>query len=568
MDPEPRIFYRDPSTATVEWQSVERKPGSVSYTPHGSYVFGSGREDSASTLHKITLKDLPASWTCHFQFEPTLETIPQRNRHEPQYTFTTPAGKQTKLYARLPMIALIFANVVDDKNTRPTDPLQPLISSSEIDRIKSQLADAVRFYWIHSGMKLFLDLEPLVVQEMLKRSNLYGDEWWYPPRDSVLKHYLTLSGKDIKNYSGILYLTCTQQYDTTLKKYLLAGKGGAFTNGVGTGKGYGISWWDVTKPNHNAGNNWLMVHEFNHQLDDIFLASGYPEYWFNHISPTIGTAATFGEHFDANAYILHIVPPEEWYNLKHTDLKTTRDADMDGIPDNDPSLPLDEVRLGSDSTKTDSDGDGVSDFDELSLSTWISEGWGETYGGHAIFPALYRTDTDGDGIDDRNDPYPCYHVNPEVHRLQSAGSQLLRPFAALHDSHINASIFTAWDDSSLHFQFVTDRNVPIKLMLDAGADGWFLGRGNFLIMVTPVGDSNVQAQVQIFNATDPHKWPFMDESLTNSIHLQSSLRREGQSFVTNLSISRNTFLGLTTTEGTAIGILIGFQCVFDEDGTK
>ena len=71
---------------------------------------------------------------------------------------------------------------------------------------------------------------------------------------------------------------------------------------------------------------------------------------------------------------------------------------------------LDEVRLGSDSTKTDTDSDGVSDFQELSFSNWLVEGWGETYCGEMIFPNLYDVDTDHDNLRDNVDPYPCYRI--------------------------------------------------------------------------------------------------------------------------------------------------------------
>ena len=419
----------------------------------------------------------------------------------------------------------------------------------------------MRFYWIHSGMRLFLDLTIFEVSDTVKRSDLYGEEWWYPPRDSMVEHYLAVNGKSTHDYSGILYLTCTQAYDSARARYVLAGKGGAFTNGVGTGKGYGISWWDVTQANHNAGNNWLMVHEFNHQLDDIFTASGYREYWFNHISPTIGTAAKFGEHFDANRYIIRMVPRDEWLDLRYTTIETARDKDEDGIPDSAPSLPLDEVRLGSDSTKQDTDADGVSDFDELAFSNWIGEGWGETAGDQVRLPNLNSRDTDLDGLPDNIDPLPCVPIHSQI------PMRVPTSIGEVHHRACNGTIRSWWDADSLYFVFDVDRDLPVKLMLDAQDNGWFVGRDNFLMTLTPRGDS-LTVQAQIFNATDPGKWPYIDDALTNELHFSASMSHRDTGITFRVAIRQNSALGLNLGEHAVIGALVGFLCPIDTEGSK
>ncbi|MDI6765994.1 MAG: hypothetical protein QME52_04130 [Bacteroidota bacterium] len=565
LDPEPLITSNDSSSVTITWESDEKRKGDILISSPNSVNLMREIEQNENNKHSITLKNLIPKTTYSYEFSPTLKTIPKTKNTMPRYTFTTTAGMKTKIFARLPMVALIFTNVIDTANINPQAGKQPLLPESEIDRIKNQLADGVKFYWIHSGMRLFLDLEIIVVRDPLYRSDLYGSEWWYPPKDTMIEKYLELNHKDIKNYRGILYLTCTQWYDTTKNKYIHAGKGGGFTNGIGTGKGFGISWWDVTRTNHNAGNNWLMVHEFNHQLDDIFLSSGYPEYWFNHISPTIGTAGPFGEHFDANAYILKIVPPEQWYDLKYTTLEITRDTDEDGIPDSDLKLPLDEVRLHSDSTKTDTDGDGVSDFEELSYSNWIKEGWGETYGGTTSFPMLSNKDSDGDGVDDKNDLAPCYSFIPEIYY---SSQDNLQQFVSIQDERIRAVVQAGWNEDSLFFHFELDRVTRIKIMMDGNADGWFLGRDNYLILLTPKNDSIIIPKVQILNATDPKKWPFIDQTLTENLHLTPSISFSEKKYRLKISIPKNIPLGFQLQSNQNIGLLFGFECVFDDDGSK
>jgi hypothetical protein len=559
LDPTPVVRFQNPATALIEWSGSFDAPASVELLD-GSKT-RKITEIAPSKHHLLKIDNLTPLTNHHYKFTPAITLIPPAKQLSRNYSFITPAGKGIKEYVRLPMLAILFQNVRDEKNSKPGLPPQPTLPDSEIARIKLQLQDGARFYWIKSGMTFFVDIDYLVISETIDRSKLYGNEWWYPPRDSAINSVLKEHGRDIKNYSALLYLTFTQTWDSTLHKYTLAGKGGAFTNGVGTGNGYGISWWDVTKRNHNAGNNWLMVHEFNHQVDDIFMVSGYPEYWFNHISPTIGTAAKFGEHFDANAFIIGMVPREEWFDLQYTKLATTRDGDEDGIPDNDPSLPLDEARLGSDSTKADTDGDGVPDFNELSFSNWLTEGWGETFGS-PVFPNLRDKDSDGDGLGDGEDPLPCSKIATEI----PLGTP--KSLGTLSDSKINAAVSAYWNPDSLYFVYEMNHPAPVKLMLDANTDGWFTGRDNYLITCTPDSSGQLKNKVQIFNGTDPHQWPFMDARLSEQIHLSTSLNLNNNKYYLRISIPANDSLCLNLIVNKRIGILTGFQVPFDDDGTK
>ncbi|TAK51021.1 MAG: hypothetical protein EPO24_16255 [Bacteroidetes bacterium] len=563
-DVTPTVSFKTDGNATVAWTTIQKTIGTVIVTLNGDTV-GTFKEAKPVTNHKVPLKKLAAGTTYRYHISMPVWTMPSRTTSSRFFSFRTPAASKTKQYSRLPMATIIFANVTDEKLLKSGDNSVPALPENEIERIKNQIRDGVKFYWIHSRFNYFLDNEFIVINQPFKRAQLYGSEWWYPPLDSMLETILKQNGKDIKNYSGILYLTCTQQYDTTLKNYVLAGKGGAFTNGVGTGKGYGISWWDVTRANHNAGNNWLLVHEYNHQLDDMFMMSGYPEYWFNHISPTIGTAADFGEHFDANRHILNIVPNEEWLDLKFTTIETTSDNDYDGIPDNDSRLPLDEARIGSDPKKADTDGDGVPDLNEIAFSSWLVEGWGETYGGKPIFPNVQSKDTDNDGVTDNEDAYPCFPFGLSLyHDVIPA----LNPLVTLKDAKIEATIWGLWDSTTFKFSLQTDKMVPIKLMLDGNTDGWFVGRDNFLINLIPKNDSTIETKLQLFNATDPQQWPFMDTTLAKMYAIKATYRKLNEKFLCDVQLPAKASFGLDWREGKKVGLLIGFLVPFDADGNK
>ncbi|GEM_PF-1417076 len=561
-DVSPIVTFPSEQSARIEWNTTQKSVGKVLLTL-GNDTVGTGKDAKPTTSHKITLKDLKPGTTYRYHISFPNWTMPKRNAYSRFFTFRTPVNKTTKEFSRSPMVTLIFSNVTDEKLLKPGDKHVPPLPEGEIERIQNQINDGIKFYWIHSKLNYFLDNEFIIVPESYKRSQLYGSEWWYPPIDSMIETTLQRNGKNIKEYAGVIYITCTQQYDSTLKKYVLAGRGGAFTNGVGTGKGYGISWWDATRANHNAGNNWLFVHEYNHQLDDMFMMNGYPEYWFNHISPTIGTAANFGEHFDANRYILAMVPREEWFDLRFTTIDTTTDSDRDGIPDNAPSLPLDEARLGSNPKKIDSDSDKVADLDELSSSNWLIEGWGETYGS-PVFPNLHSKDTDNDSLPDNTDPYPCFPFKPVI--LETGTTT--QPFATLKDSHIVADIYTTWDAASLRIALKTETMVPMKVMLDANTDGWFVGRDNILLTVTPTSDTSLTSRLQLFNATDPHQWPFMDTTLAKIYTVKTSYKKVENSYICELVFPADASFGMNLKGEKKIGLLIGFLCPFDSDGNK
>ncbi len=562
-EPEPEITNITERSATVSWESPSHEAGRLLLTS-GRDTITTAPARRSGNRHMVTLTSLNPNTTYRVRIAPHVRAIPPSRALSRWYPFTTSAGPHLKQYARIPMLALIFTNVHDTAGNRNAPFPQPALPDSEITRIRHQLEDGVRFYWVHSGMRLFLDLHTIVVTDSVARNDLFGPESWYPPREEMIDRVVTSHGLRLGDFTALLYLSCTQRYDTSLHHYVLAGKGGAFTNGVGTGKGYGISWWDVTRANHNAGNNWLMVHEFNHQLDDIFMVSGYLEYWFNHISPTIGTAGPFGEHFDANSYIMHIVPPQEWLDLRYTIRATARDADGDGIPDNEPSLPLDEVRLGTDSTSRDSDHDGISDLDELQSSNWITEGWGETAPSDISFPFPRETKPERD----RKFPLrrvPAHLIVPYVEKPHMG--EPLPLLTSVHDERINATVRAAWNEDSLFLAIEADRRVPVKLMIDGNGDGWFLGSDNLLFTV-PVPDSGTlpHAAVQLFNATDPYRWPYMDDSLARDVHF--SLTSGTSPYQIRLAVARSKMLALDWKNGGRVGLNIGFLSVFDGEGSR
>ncbi len=147
------------------------------------------------------------------------------------------------------------------------------------------------------------------------------------------------------------------------------------------------------------------------------------------------------------------------------------DTDEDGIPDADDRLALDERRFGSDPTKADTDGDGLSDLYEADAGIFT--------------PSSPRNiDTDGDGITDGQDPYPIYPINtdrPKKHvkidgKIDSGEWTELMPAKG---EFINGESYVNWDDGCVELAFVMDKPFQLELDVDADADGWFNFTGNY-----------------------------------------------------------------------------------------
>ncbi|UCE05752.1 MAG: NHL repeat-containing protein [bacterium] len=570
-EPQPMVNFLSNTQAEITFQSNKEVQASLRITRQDSVIFD--HSDNKALEHRFEIENLTPSTTYHVQFSPTVQTIPQSDGFSRKYAFITPPEPGKKHYWSLPMATIIFTSVLDTARWKPSFPALPPLPQDELDRIKAQIEDGIRFYWTNSAMNLYIDNDYIIVDDRLFHHEIFGSQWWHPPKQGWVNRAIEKAGNKIENYIAVLYLACVRDFNEKIGKYQLRGRGGGFTAGIGANSQYGLSYWEVTHANHGSGNNWLMTHEFHHQLDELFLVSGYPEYWFNHFSPTINTADDFGEHFDGNAWILKNWPVPNWYNLKFGELKFTVDEDNDGIPDNDPSLPLDEKRLQSSPRIGDTDGDGLSDLAEVTRSNWIIEGCGETYGGARLFPNLWNSDTDGDELSDNEDPYPLYPFKPVINfgptNFDEISTEVIEqkiPFANFFDNRIHAIVYAGWDSSNLCFAFKMDRLAPIKLMIDADADGWFIGRNNYLIYLQPENDSTLTTDLQIINCSHPQKWPFHDDELAKKISVTAKMKQIDDECLVNVIISKNESTGLELEAGEKIGVNIGFSITMDSEG--
>ena len=445
-------------------------------------------------------------------------------------------------FMTLPVAAIIYTKVFVDTPASPSD----ISTEGEAERILHELEQARHFYWINSGMRLNIELHPIVIDSLKLSSEIYSPEEYRPPKPELVKKILTEHG--LQNVVGVVHIAVELRFNANKGKYVYTGAGGGLTCGVGD-SGYGISWWQSPPPGAYVDNSWLFVHEFNHQVDALFHASGYPEYWFNHPSPTENNVARFGEHFDCNAYILRKWPDSLWFNMKFGMVDSSLDMDADGFPDNDNRMPLDEVRFGSSSKAIDTDHDGLTDKEEAMLLNWCDSGVDERFCSGHYMPDPRSMDSDGDGIPDSADIYPVYPISTRITRTDWWNC----PF---NDSLLSGDVWISRTDSSLIFKFELDKEAKIKIQIDADDNGWFIGRDNYKIVINP--DGSLGAKL-IVNASIPGEWPFNDKKLLADDNIRSfKVEHEGK-YIYYLEVPRNYYTGMELLDCEIMGFLFGFR---------
>ena len=141
-----------------------------------------------------------------------------------------------------------------------------------------------------------------------------------------------------------------------------------------------------------------------------------------------------------------------------------------------------------------------------------------------------------------------------------------KPFARLIDNRIHADVFAKWDSTSLNFIFKMDRLAPVKLMVDADADGWFIGRDNYSIYLRPKENIKLESELVIVNCSDPRRWPFHDTELADKISISSEIEMIDDEYILRVSIPKDEYTGMNLEQGERLGVNIGFSVIMDAEG--
>lgn len=448
--------------------------------------------------------------------------------------------------------------------------LSPDAIRTELARVRFQLNEASQFYWRNTRFNCILDYEWIVDNEPRLRSTIANSEApWYRPVDHP--YY----GDARAQYDGLLQVMVLYVYDEELKGLKRVKGGGGWTWGAEPGAAAcGWSWWAACTADNACGSDWLLTHEFGHQLDSLFNASGHPELWFNHLAPLEGNIARFGEHFDANSYILRRIPEADWHDLLWGEQRTYTDGDGDHVPDTDEWLSAHGFLTDPDPSAPDSDGDGLDDYAELMCAN------GNRYGhGERLYPAFKPCDptdrdTDRDGVPDGLDPLPMLPVEEHIPAVtedqpDAESSILLTGAADGLDLGVALSYYEDyhWEEEAQDGRLVIklfwgtkdspEVEYELKVMLDLDNDGWFAGSDNYRLLVDDTGIT----QVARHEASSPTEWPQENREAIPIEEMEASIIEPLLDYLHGLRIvlPRAQFPELAAKPGEEIGINAGIR---------
>ncbi|MFH0988795.1 MAG: hypothetical protein V1799_02125 [bacterium] len=572
VSPKPLIHTFSPSEAEIRWTSHSKDHPTVSFQDNRKSGWERGRvTKTARGAFSAILNNLTPSTRYSYQYSPALMTIPLSAANSRLFKFVTlPSSPKKSLVTRLPVLCMVYRTITYrdayPKSTYPSIPDGRSLSKEEIEYLKQAIVLNREFYFRNSSCRLALDFDFFVVEDTLYLRDVgVSDPYWLSPNNRVTKDYERAASsfnRSPEYYAGLICPYAWINYPPRRKSAMadpVKKDSISIRQAIGGGT-YGIpAPWKFGK---NAGytsnpfqdrfsrQDWLITHEFHHQIDALMERSGYEEYY--HADIPWKMPGRFGEDFDFNAQIMRLAEKDSWLTLNYGQLYETEDADQDGVPDNDPSLPFDEQRLGGNPALRDTDNDGLNDLQEIMAGT--SRG-----------TLLNSSDSDSDGILDGNDPEPLYPIQPRIDELRPGNDLWSKEFGRIESDSFSVTFALAWTDSSLILSTSSDKHVNILFQIDAQNDGWFHGFDNIQLRLHTAGDSMRVGDYYLRDCssfTDP---PRDRRDILHTSNLSLSLKRDSKSrrYVMTIAIPKNELYGLTLAKGKKLGIRLGVQTTAD-----
>ena len=529
----PKITDVTRTSVKISWKTNEKMKSGIYFYPKISrksqYV-----ATKEGTEHSVILDRLEPGTRYEFTLAPFGRNIPYFTGSR-YYSFVTKAPEGKKAYIKLPVLAVVFKNIVifPEGTEKPKD--IPQTPDTEISRIQEQLKTAELFYWVNSGLRFYPEIQILFIDDFYYEAPL-GD-YFYPNEEGhkKIREMFMEKGIDVASYGGVVVLNCIRHYNPKTGEYTYdRGTGGGTIGTYPPIEGF-CSWRGF------SNNTWLFVHEFGHSIDIKFQRSGLAEYPINHFM----IDGDYGTHFNGIAFQQRMWG-DRWWRMNYGELVLADDKDNDGIPDDEPNVPLDEKRFNSDPAKIDTDDDGLDDYDEIMASIWVWEGENDRTADGYFKPDPRNKDTDGDGIEDGKDKYPLYPYPTEIQHTKSLNDfdKPLLPFAVIKDREINATINPTWDDRYLYFALKTDKPCNIRIDLDP--------KNNGTMAEWSMDDYSITLKKDSEKVTGKAGQDDISK-------IEVTWNKDGEWFVTKISIPKSEKNGLTLKKGDTIGFLIYFR---------
>ena len=503
--------------------------------------------------HSDTVQDIPIEESCgvsHLEHEQPNTKLPIKSS-----TLTTLPENG---YLSIDVLLVIY-----------THSFQDTISQSEIELIISEVEEVRRFFARNSFCRLNINIAGVEIidrlltfdQFKLENNGGYGfPSWEVDGVHSVRNDLYDLGYSDGQFASVFVY------YAWKNKPGIRAAYAGAVYSLSQSFLAY-TAYATVPYNHVLTSSDWLFIHEFQHNIDQMFNLSGLEEY--PHADkPEDYSYGIFDEGRSFCGWMLREWPRDNWglMSPRWGTVLTFDDIDDDDFPDSDSTLAIDEVRFGSSTSSTDTDSDGLNDLDELSASYYLSTD-----------PNII--DTDNDGEIDSSDPYPLDALEPYLQPgqmiidgvLDNPAPPYLTSFGTDDQTNLWVDLYGCYSDTGIYLFFdVTDDSLSyrqigikwkdgIRVQIDALSDGfWHHGSENYEIFIIPEGD-----------LTDPLRlidlWVFDGshrQDIIPASDIQSAYRITENGYTVELYVKENQPLGFIVEENWTVRL----QCnVLDYD---
>lgn len=465
--------------------------------------------DQPALNHRITLDKLEPGQRYICQYLLSEHAWPGPLWSEPFIVTTQPPEKKTQ-YIDAEVIVLVFTNLVkppaDNAMPEPADP-GPM-SAADIEALQYRMEVARQYYWINSAAHCNLRYTYVFDDTRYPDGPVPNWGYWPDADHRAIDAILAEHGVDHNDMAGLCAIYGYREWNAKRQAWVFSTSGGNTWGSCHDGSGMNTI---------NAGGDtaWLFAHEYGHSMSINYLAS-CQYFHFNHFRWNY-YPADYGEHWNGMAAMLREFSDVAYWALKYGRVVCVDDADEDGLPDNDPRCPLDEVRFGSDPTKADTDGDRLSDLEELMSTTGLQH-YAQAFDMRQIEP-IYdpnpaETDSDGDGIADGDDKYPVYPWQPTVYEAHVTVDGAIADDEwptqgfrrEMQDAAITGELRLAWDHDYLYVGVI--QNAPpevetpaqLYVQVDGNNDGFTVSGDNIALWVTPKADGTAAVRTQ-FNDT-------------------------------------------------------------------